>query len=438
MAHAYGWTAEQIDAAIGVLRASTQVNAALPAIESATGRRVSRDSLKAAFSERELGAPSLYLRSDAPPPRAESHEDDCECPRCNTGRSPAAESVRPPLAPSEPVREAQGRVKTAGAAALFAAIKSGALEFEALCDRLDLSPKACRALVTDAQSQGHRIEFDGGHVGLRPQGPHTPADERRVAMPAAVKGRHSFLVASDIHVGSKNHLRDQLEDHVERAYVRGVRVGLCPGDLLDGVYRHSVWEQSHRGFDEQCREAARSLPKRPGWQWHFCLGNHDQTFEDSAGLDVGRAIVDTFRSEGRTDWTYHGSRGCYLRLGAPGERGIVVELWHPCKGGGYALTYAMQNHIRDYAVGYKPDALFTGHWHQSCYFTSRGVHAHSSGTFQGGRSPYGKSLGGSPAIGGWIVDYATTADGTIREWAPTWNAYYEHEAPRDIEIGRAS
>jgi 3',5'-cyclic AMP phosphodiesterase CpdA len=256
-------------------------------------------------------------------------------------------------------------------------------------------------------------------------------------MVAQPGGKHSFLVASDIHIGSKHHLADKLEDFVERAYARGVRTGLCPGDLLDGNYRHSVWEQSHRGFDEQCREAARSLPRRPGFQWHFILGNHDMTLEEGSGLDVGRAIVDTFRSEGRTDWTYHGSRGAYLRLGVPGERGIVVEMWHPCKGGGYALSYKMQNHIRDYAVGYKPDALFVGHWHQQCYFVSRGVHALSSGTWQGGRSAYGKSLGGSPSIGGWVIDYNVTKDGTIREFTPTWNAYYENEQARDIVLGEA-
>lgn len=420
----YAWTAEDCQRAATVLRRFERghLEDALPDVERAVRKPSSARVLRSAFERHGMGPPSSYLRAPLggmPDDAGPEHVPD---PIRQPERVAVDDTDRPPppLAKND-----------AAMSALLSATKAP-IGFEALCDRLDMSPKKLRDLVSKAQGQGLAVEIDGDHVGRRPKAESTHDDEQRVSMPAPVRGRNLFAVASDIHIGSKHHLADYLEDFVERAYARGVRTMLCPGDLLDGVYRHSMWEQSHRGFDEQVREAARSLPKRPGMSWHLVIGNHDQTFEDSCGLDVGRAIVDTFRSEGRTDWHYHGSRGAYLRLAAPGERGIVVEMWHPKKGAGYALSYAMQNHIRDYAVGAKPDCLLVGHWHQQCYFVSRGVHAMSCGTWQGGRSSYGKSLGGSPAIGGWVVEYGVTAEGTVREFCPTWNAYYENEAARDV------
>ncbi len=209
----------------------------------------------------------------------------------------------------------------------------------------------------------------------------------------------------------------------------------CVGDMLDGVYRHSVWEQSERGLEEQADVFADVLPNLPGAIWPWIKGNHDETFENESGMDVGRVLDDRFAARGRKDVMCVGSRGAYIRLRAPGEkRGVTVELWHPKKGPGYALTYAMQNHIRDYAVGAKPDILLVGHWHQSAYFTVRGVHALSCGAWQGGKSSYGRSLGGSPAIGSWKIRYGLTEHGTIRRFAPEWFGYYEGETAREFGI----
>lgn len=417
-----GWKQSHIDRMIATLRESDSVLEATETLARLWKMPVGQHAVRKAFSVRGLPPPSDYLRKwsaeeDEPPDHMLPQED-----------APAVED----RAVVETEARAQPSKKFEQFDALLAAVKKGPVSLEGLCDRLDMSPGKLRALVSDARDAGLSVEIDGSHIGRPPRQESSHEDEAQIRMPAPINGRQMFAVCSDIHVGSKHHLADYLEDFVERAYVRGVRKILCPGDLLDGVYKHSVWEQTHRGFDEQVREAARTLPRRPGLSWEFIIGNHEQTFEDSCGLDVGRAIVDTFRSEGRHDWTYHGARGAYLRLVAPGERGMVVEMWHPKKGTGYALSYGMQNHIRDYAVGAKPDCLLVGHWHQQCYFVSRGVHAMSCGTWQGGKSSYGRSLGGSPAIGGWVVDYATTKDGTVREFTPTWNAYYENEAARDV------
>lgn len=319
-------------------------------------------------------------------------------------------------------------------AVLLAATRNGAtIELESLCDKLDMSPAKVRALVDEARASGYQLDIAGSMIGRRPS--DVPDDECLVQMPQSVDSRQVFAIASDLHIGSKHFMREALEDFVSKAYARGARTILCPGDMLDGVYKFSVWEQRERGFEEQASAAVAELPQRPGMTWHMILGNHDETFERDSGMSVGHALVDTFKRFGRNDLVCHGARGAYLRLKNESERrGLIVELWHPKGTPGYAVDYKLRRHIEGYSVSQKPDVLAVGHFHQHGYFCTRGVHGLACGTFQGGKSNFGKSLGGAPAIGGWIVDYALTADGTVREFSPTWVAYYENESPREIGL----
>jgi hypothetical protein len=73
--------------------------------------------------------------------------------------------------------------------------------------------------------------------------------------------------------------------------------------------------------------------------------------------------------------------------------------------------------------------------HRQMYFTTRGVHAFASGCWQGGQSSFGKSLGGAPDIGSWIIEYTLTEGGTVRSVKPEWVAYYETETVRSVELG---
>jgi predicted phosphodiesterase len=252
---------------------------------------------------------------------------------------------------------------------------------------------------------------------------------------AAAGEERIFAVASDIHIGSKTHIEEAFVDFVHHAYEQGARLILGPGDILDGVYRHSRWEQTHHGFQEQAQKAAEVFPRFPGLEYWMIAGNHDETFEAESGINVCSSLEAMFQGHGRNDFHMLGHRGAYVNLRAEGDqRGLIVELWHPRGNGAYALSYKQQRHIEAYAPGRKPDVMLNGHWHQQCYFTQRGVHVLSCGTFQGGHSPFGRSLGTTPAIGGWIVKYAQTPGGTVRSFSPTWRAYYEDETVREIAV----
>jgi DNA polymerase II small subunit/DNA polymerase delta subunit B len=265
-----------------------------------------------------------------------------------------------------------------------------------------------------------RVDVEHDHVGIRPT-----VDETRIqdiGVPPVVGERQRVAVISDLHLGSKYCLREQLIEFVRYAYASGVRQVLCPGDVLDGCYKHGLWELSHHGVDAQTDDLIEVLPHLPGLSYHAITGNHDETFEDTCGMSVGQFITDRFRSRGRHDIRFYGRRGAFLRIG-----GAIVELWHPRGGGAYAKTYKLQKKIEGYPVGHKPHLLLTGHWHQFGHVYERGVHGFLCPTFQGGGSAFGKSLGGAPTIGGLMLSWDMTEGGTMRQFVSEYRAYFEAE-----------
>jgi UDP-2,3-diacylglucosamine pyrophosphatase LpxH len=320
--------------------------------------------------------------------------------------------------------------------AQFVSIAKNGYTLEELCDKVDASPKKVRAMVEAAKASGYRIDFKAGSIGYVPHQP-LRSEKKLIAQPGDPE---CFGVISDLHIGSKFCLEDQLRDFIIRAHKEdGVRQFFLPGDNLDGCYRHSKWEEAQHGFTPQAERMAKVLPskKQDGVDVRYAgiIGNHDETFEKDSGLDVCRATEDVFRRAGRDDLQLYGARGAYLRYAPKGGRGVLVELWHPLGGGAYAVSYKLQRHVEEYGIGQKADILLTGHWHQQCYIVRRGVHAFSCGTFHGGGSSFGKALGGAQAIGGWVIRYRQTKEGTIRDLTPTWRGYYETERIRNMGLG---
>jgi len=294
------------------------------------------------------------------------------------------------------------------------------LPFSELCDKLDLSPAKCRKLISDAEAAGVRVQVAHNHVGIEASVPG--ADVVPVGVAPAVGDAYRCAVITDTHAGSRYAMREQLRDFVNYAYDEGCREVLHCGDMLDGNYRHGVFELTHSGIDDQARDAGETLPQRDGLHYHAITGNHDFTFAEKTGMSVGRHIEAVWRNElGRQDLTFHGDRSAYLRVG-----GVVVHLWHPKKSPGYALSYQLQKQVEKY-TSLKPQILLVGHWHIYCAIAVRGVEAIGVPCFQGGGSAFGKSLGGNPSIGGLILEWRTTEHGTMRDFAIRPRRYYERE-----------
>lgn len=330
------------------------------------------------------------------------------CNTCNKKRRDPASSPRPDRFGS-----------------LLAAVRGGPLSFEDFCNKLDLSPARARELLAEAAAAGVQIHQENGHVGMELV--EEPSYKKATSIIKPTNGEFVCAVISDPHFGSKYCLRAQLNDFVHWAYKQGVRVILMPGDMLDGDYRHGKFEMSHMGLEDQARDMSETLPSLDGLSYHAISGNHDFTFTESSGVSVGRVIQQVFTDGGRNDFRFHGERGAFLRLGK-----AVVHLWHPRSGGAYASSYPLQKRVEGYAGGEKPHVLLAGHWHRYCHIYERSVHALACPTFQGGGSAFSRSLGGSPAIGGLLLRWEMTGDGTMRNFAHTYRAYFEQEIPREI------
>lgn len=309
--------------------------------------------------------------------------------------------------------------------ALRRAVGQG-LDFGAVCDRLRLTPRECRELIIRASAAGATIRVDHNRVSYRPDEPVAEVQESDVP---PVVGRPTRVAAmSDLHIGSRYCLYGPMNEFVDYAYSTGVRAILLGGDLVDGNYvKHGLHELTHVGLDNQAELLARRLPQREGLTYHGILGNHDLTFEADNGVSVTRTFEHAFARAGRKDLNLYGNRGAFIRIG-----GVVVHLWHPGKGGAYAVSYPLQKKVESYSPGEKPGILIAGHWHKYCHILDRGVHALACPTFQGGGSAFSKSLVGTVAIGGLILEWELTEAGTIRSFRHEVRQYFQRERPVEI------
>jgi predicted phosphodiesterase len=336
------------------------------------------------------------------------------------------DAERDELRAGEPIPTPRNPAQKERFARLMDAVRRGPVGFQSLCDRLDLSPAKTKDLISEARDSGYRLDVAHDQVAYREAGESTEIVE--VGPVAPVTGeRQRVGVISDTHFGSKYCLRPQIRDFVEYAYEQGVREILYPGDVLDGIYRHGVFELTHSGLEDQIRDCIETLPHLDGLHYHAIMGNHDHTFTEHTGVNVGKVIQGQFRDAGREDFHPHGDRGAYLKV-----RGALVHLWHPRGSGSYAQSYQIQKKIESY-TSIKPQILLCGHWHIFCHVDPRGVHGIACPTFQGGQSEFGKSLKTpAPAIGGMILQWQQTEHGTIRRFSLERCTYYERE--RVVEI----
>lgn len=300
-----------------------------------------------------------------------------------------------------------------------------AIGFEGLCDKLGKPPTTVRKLIALARESGINLQVGNDHVQLSPQEQVRTVQDTAI-QPTKAK-RQSAGVLSDLHAGSKYCLRAQIRDCVEHFYSRGVRQVLIPGDLLDGCYKHGVFELSHTGLEDQTQDLFEILPALEGLSYHAITGNHDHTFTELTGVNVGAFITGYFKERGRDDIRFYGDCGAFLHIG-----GAVVHLWHPLGGASYAKSYKLQKQIEKYGAGEKPDILLTGHLHQFAVVEDRGVFAVLCPTFQASGSAFSKRLGGQPALGGLIISWEIAGKDLVRNFSVERRRYFEVEGPTKV------
>lgn len=297
---------------------------------------------------------------------------------------------------------------------LIQSVKKKPRSLRDLCDEVfHCAPSKVEALVEKAKKLGYTIALVDSKLDFKPA--EQDLSSKRIPVNAR---EESFAVGiiSDIHFGSKYCIPEAVVEHIKYCYDQGIRDILCTGDLLEGCYKHARFELSHVGWEDQAQEALDHLPQLPGLRYFFIDGNHDYTFTDQIGVESGKNLVRLAKEQGRNDITFLGSRGALIDYG-----GTKIELWHPKKGLGYALSYGLQNHIRDADPENRPHILLAGHWHRFVTFREGGVCAVACATFQHGDTPFGRSLGGATSIGGIVMRWSLS-NGQIKSFNAEYRA----------------
>lgn len=320
-----------------------------------------------------------------------------------------------------------GQAQESDTERLFKLTKSASLDFVALCDRLDLSPGKTRSLIEKAQAEGKPIKVKDNLIGVELPTARDDVQDSKIA--PTIGERQRVAVISDTHYGSRFCLRGAIKDFIAYAHGKGAREVLHPGDMLDGDYKHGRFEMTHMGLARQIEDMRKNLPALPGLTYHSITGNHDWTFTEGSGVDVGQAISDNFLQNGRNDFKSYGDRGAFIRL-----RGVLFHLWHPSGGLSYAKSYKLQRKCEHYSSGMKPQVLLVGHYHTFGYVEERSIHALLCPTFQSGGSAFSNSLtSGAPSIGGLILEWDVTVDGTIRNFSVEKRTYMKKETAHRVE-----
>jgi len=218
-------------------------------------------------------------------------------------------------------------------------------------------------------------------------------------------------VISDTHFGSIYQQPTLMTSFLRYARKKRVSAILHCGDVTDGPFRrhrnpHEVWLHTWASMRDY---AATVLPKL-GIPYYFVSGNHDDWFLEDGGPDVVESIC-----EAREDFNYLGRTQGFLRFGK-----VLVELFHPNKGGAYALSYNTQKDIEQMAPEDKPHIYLAGNHHKALHLPGyRNVEGFLLPAYQS-RSHWmqGKRL--ASVVGGVILEFGTDARGIAPSLSTEW------------------
>lgn len=269
-------------------------------------------------------------------------------------------------------------------------------------------PELMKALKIDTEILGSiLVKLGREHPGISRTSNRVFIDDARLReltpMQHTIETCGKIGVISCTHFGSKFAQITALHKYYQKCKDHGVDVVLHCGDLIDGekVYRGHRFESHLQGFADQRDFTVANYPKVEGIKTYCISGNHDDSFVQTANIDVVAEIVLQ-----RDDMDYLGRYGAYVML-----NGIVTaKLHHGHGGGAYARSYKLQKYVESFTSENKPQMYFLGHYHRQFYDFFRNIHCYQVASFQG-QTPYAVRKALDPQITGWIIEYDIDQDG---------------------------
>lgn len=209
---------------------------------------------------------------------------------------------------------------------------------------------------------------------------------------------------SDTHFGSTKQQLTLVHKAYEIFAEEKVIMVLHAGDISDGdgtVYTGHRFEMFLHGADNHIKYIVDNYPKAK-FPTKFITGNHDESFYNSAGMDIGKAI-----SEKRPDLEYLGVYGAYIHIGK-----LCIYLMHGSGGGSYAQSYKCQKICEKFpSGGNRPHILVLGHFHNSNILPSyQNIYAIQMPAMQN-QTPYAIRKGLAVELGIVILEITPDATG---------------------------
>jgi len=238
-----------------------------------------------------------------------------------------------------------------------------------------------------AQLEGLLATMQGTHIAL----PIDVPDENNTI---------SFGMMGDTQEGNVFCATEQKLAFYDILRSEGITTLFHTGDVLDGhkVYKGQEFDVSALGFAAQRDAWLKTTPEIPGLTTYFITGNHDASFKNLAGVNVGKSLSDL-----RPDWKFLGEDQGEVVLRTMNEREYRVRLVHPAGGTAYAISYKSQKQAESITGGAKPNMIGIGHYHKAEHLPNyRNIDLIQTGTFEW-QTGFMARLPTPAHVGGWIV-----------------------------------
>lgn len=287
---------------------------------------------------------------------------------------------------------------------------SGGLDLEKACDDLNCGPGKIKATLQNLKNKGYAIVLKNKQFVLDKVPQYNTPFDYKIAL-NKVSHVIEFAVVSDTHFASIHECSEELDFFYKLASEEyGIKTFFHCGDLVAGInmYRGQENELKCWGADNQVDHFLNKYPQVQGATTYFITGNHDLSFLNNSGKDIGVDIASQ-----RDDLIYLGQYLCNVSLGP-----TKLQLHHFDKAPSYAMSYPVQKTIEVTSDVDKPDLIFLGHLHQKLWLEQRGIHAFLAGCFER-QSLWLKRKKLYPSIGGFIIQVGLDGD-KVRTVTPTF------------------
>lgn len=280
-----------------------------------------------------------------------------------------------------------------------------------LCTKLGISGRKLADLIKARTTEGYSVKLKDGLVYSR--SPSVIAETKPINLGSTSPGRKVAAVVSDLHAGSSHFHGRALQRFLAKAWKKGARVAIIPGDVLDGNAPVLLPDQVTSRWDGQCEILAKTLAKCPPFQYVAIDGNHDGYFSARSGLSSGKLLQSELRSVG-VDWTFAGT--C---LGRPVVNGARIHMYHGNGGAGTRNAIRRILNARVEGLEEPADALFMGHYHKFVTVATypERVFACAPGTFQEKRSEFANRIVAPWDVGGALASWTVYRDKTVGEFS---------------------